>query len=125
MKYFMAGVALALIIFLAGCDDDAISSPTQVIFPDSNVSFAAHVAPFLQLGCNMTGCHDAPRTENRNIVLTSWAGVMDLRVVNQPGDTNAGLVQVLYGKVFHPLINAEENQRRGIKQWVKEGAKNN
>src|SRR5687767_15017382 len=118
MKYFMAGVALAFIIFLAGCDDDAISSPTDVIFPDSNVSFAAHVAPFLTLGCNMSGCHDAPRTENRNIVLTSWVGVRDIRVINQPGDTNAGLVQVLYGKVFHPLIQAGDNQRRGIKQWV-------
>jgi hypothetical protein len=126
MKYFMAGVALAIIIFLAGCDDNAISSPTDVIFPDSNVSYAAHVAPFLTLGCNMSGCHDAPRTENRNIVLTSWSAVRgDVRVINQPGDTNAGLVQVLYGKVFHPLIQAGDNQRRGIRRWVIEGAQNN
>lgn len=125
MKYFLAGCALALILFLGSCDDDALSSPTDVHFPDSNVSYAAHVAPFLALGCNMTGCHDAPRTENRNIVLTSWIGVRDIRVVNQPGDTNAGLVQVLYGKVFHPVIQAGDNQRKGIRQWVKEGAKNN
>lgn len=126
MKYFLLGAALVLILFLGSCDDNAISSPDQVIFPDSNVSYGRHVAPFLAVGCNMSGCHDAKRTENRLIALTSWADVRDIKVVNQPGDTNSALVQVLYGKVFHPLLNnVGENQRRGIKQWVLEGAQNN
>jgi hypothetical protein len=125
MKYFVAGVVLALILFLGSCDDNALTSPEDVIFPDSNVSYRAHVAPFLALGCNMSGCHDMPRTENRGIVLRSFGEVRDIRVVNQPGDTNAALVQVLYGKVFHPLIQAGDNQRRGIRQWVIEGAQDN
>src|SRR5688500_7111171 len=98
MKYFVAGVALGLILFLGSCDDNVISSPEDVIFPDSNVSYRAHVAPFLAVGCNISGCHDLPRTENRGIALTSFHHLRDIRVVNQPGDTNAALVQVLYGK---------------------------
>jgi hypothetical protein len=110
---------------LLACSGSDITSPEDVIFPERNVSYAQHVAPYLALGCNMTGCHDQARPENNFIDLTSWAAVRSTRVVNQPGDTNAGLVQVLYGRIVHFPVRATDNQRQGIKQWVIEGAQNN
>lgn len=107
------------------CSGSDITSPEDVVFPERNVSYAQHVAPYLALGCNISGCHDASRPENNFIDLTSWIAVRSTRVVNQPGDTNCALVQVLYGRVLHVPIRATENQRRGIKQWVLEGAENN
>jgi hypothetical protein len=127
MKYFLAGTAIGLILFLGSCSADEITGPGDVIFPDSNVSYRAHVAPFLAVGCTMSGCHDAATPQNRYTDLRSWIGVRAINVINQPGDTNAALVQVLYGRTLHPPLSNEigENQRRGIKRWVLEGARDN
>jgi len=112
---------------IMGCGTNDISNPDQIVFPDSNVSFAQHVQPFLTLSCNSYGCHDDSRADNMNIALTSWANVRHINVVNQPGDTNCNLVRVVLGRnithaaPIHPTVNAQQ----GIKRWVLEGAKNN
>jgi hypothetical protein len=111
---------------LAGCGANDLTNASQVVFPDSNVSFAGQVQPYLNLGCNVKGCHDAKRAENQNIELTSFVNVRATNVVNQPGDTNCNLVAVIYGRQLHQAqITANDNQRRGIRKWVLEGAKNN
>src|SRR5207244_13035882 len=93
---------LALFLLTAiHCGTNDVTTPEEIIFPDTNVSFARHVQPFLTLSCNNAGCHDAARSDNGDVALTSWVNVRNIKVVNQPGDTNCGLVRVLYGKQIH------------------------
>lgn len=126
MKYFLVGVCIGLVVFLGSCGGGDITGPEDIMFPDSNVSYGRHVAPFLAVGCNMSGCHDASRPDNRFTDLTSWISVRSINVINQPGDTNCNLVRVLYGRTLHPILNSiGENQRSGVKKWVLEGAQNN
>ncbi len=125
MRNFLAGTVALLL--LSGCGANDITNPNQIIFPDTNVSYQAHIRPFFALSCTTSGCHDAPRANNFNIALTSFYEVRQINVVNQPGDTTCNLVKVMYGLggLHGPDFTSTENQRRGIKQWVKEGAKNN
>jgi hypothetical protein len=112
-------------VIIASCSSTDITDPDQISFPDSNISYAAQVRPYLTLSCNVTGCHDVQRPENFGVDLTSWVGVRGNNVA-QPGDTNCHLVLVMYGREIHQgSFKANDNQRRGIKQWVLEGAQNN
>ena len=122
-------VALAVsatIFFIAGCT--GATSPDQIVFPATNVSYSQQVEPYFALGC--VTCHDVG---NSTVDLSSWIAIMDdLGVVvmlpTKPpmGDTTASsLVLVMYGKELHSPISANDNQRQGIKQWVLEGAKDN
>ena len=110
-----------LFVFISGCSGD-ITDPDDIVFPPINVSFGMHIQPLLNLSCNSQGCHG----EGAQTKLTSWGGVRALNVVNQPGDTNCGLVNVVYGRTeTHWPVNVNSNHRQGIKQWVIEGAQNN
>ncbi|MDP4220589.1 MAG: hypothetical protein Q8916_11075 [Bacteroidota bacterium] len=111
---------------LYGCSSSDITSANDIVFPATHVSFKAHVEPLFAVSCTMSGCHDMPRSTNNGVDLTSWTGVRATNVINQPGDTMCGLMQVVFGREFHngPL-NLNENHRQGLKQWVIEGAQNN
>jgi len=107
-----------LFVFITGCSDD----PNDIVFPPSNVSFSMHVQPLLNLSCNSQGCHG----DDAQTKLTSWVGVRAINVVNQPGDTNCGLLNVVFGKnPSHIPVSVNDNHRQGLKQWVIEGAQNN
>lgn len=108
-----------------GCDDGAISNPDDIVFPETNVSYAQQVQPLFNLSCNETGCHDDARPENNGLALTSWYTVRTLHGVGQP-DTTCDLVRVVLGREIHSgVLRLNDNHRRGILQWVLEGAKNN
>jgi len=110
---------LALGVFtLPGCSGS--TSVNEIVFPATNVSFQAHVEPLFTIVCN--NCHSTGNT----VDLSSFVGVRATRVVNQPGDTACGLLQVVFGREFHNgPINLNENHRQGLKQWVIEGARDN
>jgi hypothetical protein len=123
MRYFLV---FGVFLIVAGCGSGDITSPQDIVFPQTNVSFRAHVQPLFTLSCNMQGCHDAPRISNNNTDLTSWFGVRSTNVVTQAGDTACGLIRVIYGRQFHSgPININNNHREGLKKWVLEGAQNN
>ncbi|MDP4200204.1 MAG: hypothetical protein Q8922_08970 [Bacteroidota bacterium] len=109
----------------AGCSSSDITSPTDIIFPASGVSYHAQVAPYLTLACNTSHCHDGSAIDKGAKDMTSWVGVRD--VVGQPGDTlTSPIVSVMYARENHAgAFLANDNQRNGIKVWVLEGAKNN
>ncbi len=110
-----------------GCGANDITNSDQIVFPDSNVSFTQQVQPFLTLSCDSYGCHDQSRSDNKYVALNSFADVRTINVVNQPGDTTCNLVRIVLGiDLTHAApIHPTANQRIGIKQWVKEGAKDN
>jgi hypothetical protein len=118
-------LALSCLCIVAGCSSSDITSPDQIVFPATNVSFTQHVQPFFALSCNNVGCHDAGRADNYDTDLTSWVRVRDAHVT-LPGDTACGLIRVIYAREVHyGALNLNENQREGLKQWVLEGAQNN
>ena len=119
-------LALLLVwVGFASCSSTDITDPEQVTFPDSGVSYARHVRPYMALTCSISGCHDMARPENFGVDLTSWIGVRGTNVA-LPGDTNCHLVLVMEGREIHQgAFKATANQRRGIRQWVIEGAQNN
>ena len=118
-------VLFAVCLVWEACSSGDITSPNQIVFPASNVSFSQQVEPYFTLACNVTGCHDAPRSTNLNVDLTSWIAVRD--EVPKAGDTlTSPLVAVMFARENHQgVFLANDNQRNGIKVWVLEGARNN
>jgi hypothetical protein len=120
IRYILA----AGVFTLMGCSGSDITSPKDIVFPATHVSFKAHVEPLFAIACN--SCHSPG---NNGTDLTSWIGVRAINVVNQPGpaDTACGLLQVVFGHEFHngPVDQLNDNHRQGLKQWVIEGAQNN
>ena len=111
-------------VFVAGCS--GISNPNDIVFPVSNVSYHAQVAPYFSLACSESGCHDQATSNNDELDLTSWVLMKSVPGVIVAGDTTCHLVLVMYGREAHAgVIVANDNQRQGIKQWVIEGARDN
>jgi len=116
---------MAVVASIMGCSSGDITNPNQIVFPATNVSFKGQVAPYFALSCNFTGCHDGSANTAGGVDLSSWIGVRATNVT-QPKDTNSELVLVMYGRAPHSHpFSANDNQRIGIKQWVREGAQNN
>lgn len=119
----------AVFVCYSGCSSSDITSPGDVVFPARGVSFRSHVEPLFTISCNVQGCHDAARPDNYQVDLTSWVGTRATNVVNQPGDTNCGLIRVVLERQLHRgyfgVPGLTENNRQGLKQWVIEGAQNN
>ncbi len=122
-------VCVPLTSLLLSCGKD--SNPTgasEIVFPDSNVSFTRHVLPFFQTKCALAGCHD-DQTRAGNLSLTSYMALTARSEIVRPGNSNNSvLAQKIDGRLPHtdPLpITLNTNQIRGIKKWIDEGAKNN
>ncbi|MDH7516130.1 MAG: hypothetical protein QHI48_09680 [Bacteroidota bacterium] len=126
MRDLVACVLAALA--LAGCSDTISDVDTQLVFPEKDVSYSQHVQPFFNLRCATSGCHD-DRTRAHGLSLTSYFALTERPGIVIPGNSDASLlVQRIDGRLPHPpeipiLVN--DNQRKGIRTWVDEGAKNN
>jgi hypothetical protein len=121
----------------AGCKRDAVGpgvdgSPSDIVFPVSNVSYSVHVQPLFNQACAFSGCHDAGQNQSQ-LHLTSYGdAVLSTSAVGVilPGKPDQSeLVLRIQGTVgarmppgVYPL-NA--NQINGIRAWIVEGAKNN
>ncbi len=133
MRSALALLALVLlpVLLLAAfnaCDDDGVRPGDEIIFPDKDVSYAAHVQPFFTLRCAAYGCHE-DQTRAGNLSLTSYVATTERPGVVIPFDSQSSLLlQKIDGRLPHPLevpIIINENQLKGIKTWLDEGARNN
>jgi hypothetical protein len=129
LSYIPLLIALATPLILVACDSSTITEPSQVIFPDSGVSFGRHVLPLFELGCAASGCHNEI-DQAGDLSLVSYFHLFRRPGIVRPGDsTNSVLGQIVGGRLPHIeapislLIN--RNQRRGIQIWIQEGASNN
>ncbi len=121
--------AAAATLSVAGCSDTpTVTDPNTIVFPDSLVSYRAHVDPFLTLRCGGP-CHAAPDPVG-GIDLTVYQNLFfdrpNLVVAGLPDESL--LCQVLERLIGHPAGNLEtipSNQVTGIRTWVREGALNN
>jgi len=118
---------------IVSCNEDTTGpegSPSDVAFPDSNVSYEQHVRRLFNQTCALGGCHDDGPHQSA-LRLTSWGStVIDVPGVVVPGDPdNSTLVLRIEGRlgVRMPLNRnpLNQNQTNGIRKWVAEGAENN
>ena len=132
MKRALIGFTLsasAMTVFSVGCTSNpTVTNPDDIVFPDSKVSYQAHVDPFLTLRCGGP-CH-AGSNPAGGIDLTSYPNLFfdrpNLVVASFPDESL--LCQVLEGIIGHPpgeLQTIPFNQVRGVRTWVAEGATNN
>lgn len=125
--------------FIAGCKkDDGIvgpdGSPSDVIFPPSNVSYSQHVQRLFNQTCALVGCHssqegpDALKLDNHYNAV--FQGVRGGRVIYPGSPETSPLVFRIEGRLpprmppntTNPL---NQNQINGIRTWIAEGALNN
>lgn len=121
---------LAIILLLnSGCENSVVNNP-NVVFPDSLVSFSKHVMPYVAQTCGLQDCH-GPGLPKANVLLADWESIIMAYngTIVIPGNPNGSLlVQMLeYTLPHNPMLywNASDNQKKGIRQWIKEGAQKN
>lgn len=122
-----------MLTLLYACDDTLnINDIDNKVIPDSNVSFAEHIYPLLQIKCAFTGCHNGTNP-NTTLNLTSWTNVTaDPNVVFPFQPDLSKMVWAIEQKVGVPImpplnsgLALTQNQIKGIRTWIKEGAKDN
>lgn len=122
-------IFFSIVLTLYNCSEN-ISNNQEVVFPDSNVSYLIHVQPFLKFTCGLSNCHneyykaaDVVLTDYFSL-FTSYGGAL---VFPYKPDQSA-LIKILEGMEVHltPIyFRINSNQKRGMRQWILEGAKNN
>ena len=125
----LASVTAAVIGFSA-CRDTSnpVTKIDEIVFPDSNISFAKQVQPLFFAACASAACHDRATDQNKNLNLTNFIGVWANFGVVIAGDTsNSRLIWSIEGRPgtvpMPPLKPLTQNQIRGLKRWILEGAK--
>lgn len=126
MKKVLVNIFFILLTGLLSCSsEDTITNPNEITFPESDIKFQNHVLPLIRLTCGVGSCHNSASTKP----LTNYTEIISstgLVIAKMPDESL--LVQFMEGKLSHPgIVNYTytENQKKGIRTWIKEGAKNN
>ncbi len=120
---------IALVLFNTGCENSVVNNP-NITFPDSLVSFERHVMPFVKQTCGLQDCHGIGYPK-ANVLLADWESIRmtyNGTMVIPYNPNSSLLVQMLEYTLPHdPMYywQANDNQKRGIRQWIKEGAVKN
>ena len=117
----------------ASCEDELVGvRPSDVVFPDSGVSYGQHVEVLFQQSCAAARCHGgADPAGELNLESPSYRALLDHRprLILSGAGTNSLLVLRIRGEVGErmPLRLAPltANQVTGIERWIDEGAINN
>lgn len=131
-KIILSGISILFFMMLiSGCDDTITSDELDKrVIPDSNIDYYTHIQPIFSVKCASSFCHD-DGTRAGGLSLTSYGNATaDLSIVF-PGDPSVSkLVWAIEGTggtqpmpppgAAPPLT---ENQIKGIKTWIAEGAK--
>jgi uncharacterized membrane protein len=120
-----------VILSLFACKDTQDDPTKDIIFPDDNVSFSNHVGPLFQQKCASALCHSGPNAEaGLNLEYPSYQALMKQAGLVVPHDgTHSTLIQHLEGalSLMPPpeFPQLTQNQKKGVKKWIDEGAQNN
>ncbi|MPN53790.1 hypothetical protein SDC9_201456 [bioreactor metagenome] len=122
-----------VLIFVAGVVFSACSWTTggdqNIVFPENNISFMHNVKPFLAQNCSYSPCHSGFDLAG-GISLVEYHHIIAIGGFIVPKNPDGSrFVQVLENKTPHFTNfyrgNINENQIKGVRQWIKEGAINN
>lgn len=131
---FLTIIFLGFVYLSLTCKDEVTGGdPNSIVFPDSNVSYNNHVEPLFLAMCAIPGgCH-AGENPAGDLSLETYDDLYStIYRTYIPGDPdNSRLVRAIEGKesgipqmpLGRPPLNS--NQIKGIRTWIKEGAKNN
>lgn len=130
-KKFLVFLILNSSLLFNSCDDTITNQDVDsTTIPDRNVSFSKHIYPIFQVKC--FSCHGNGRYE-AGLDLTLRARFVDGRIV-VPGDTTTSILVWRINRPpragFSPMPplympQLTNNQIRGIKVWIAEGALEN
>ncbi len=120
-------------IICASCEDEVSGlGPSDVVFPDSGVSYSSHVEALFRQSCANAQCHGGgDPASGLDLDTPSYRSLMDHhpRLVLSGDGANSLLILRLTGDVgqqmplrMQPLT---DNQINGIRRWIDEGAVNN
>lgn len=133
MAVAAAALAAAWVVAAGGCKDSVADpdggSPSDVVFPASNVSYQEHVQPLFNQTCALAGCHDDG--QNQRVRLTSYGNLVFANppVLVEGVPDQSLLVLRIEGRLGQRMpLNRNplnQNQINGIRAWVAEGARNN
>jgi len=130
MKKILSLAIIPLLFLFSFCDDTVTNDDVDsVIIPEKNVSFNQHIWPLIKTKCSsFEGCHGVDDYGGQGaVILTSYQSIMEQVVAGDPETSN--LILITEGIKMHPavpdILKLNDNQKAGIKTWVKEGAKNN
>ncbi len=112
-----------LIVF--GCEDST-GPGSDIVFPDTDVSYSQHVQPLFDQTCALSGCHN-DATRAGDLSLTSYHNLTQRPNIVVPGDPNSSLLYLrITGQIGQQMpLNRPpltQNQQEGIRTWIVEGA---
>jgi len=118
-------------VFWLSCKD-TVTEPgvSNVVFPDSNISYSNQVDVLFQQSC-VPGCHDSQVDDaGLDLERPSWSNLINHQpALVVPREANSSLlIERLDGRippVMPPSQPINTNQLNGIKKWINEGAQNN
>ncbi len=134
MKKFKQIILIILginfLLIFNSCDDTLTNDQiNDIVMPDSNVSYAEHIAIVFELKC--VNCHNSSLREG-GVDLSTWSGIIaDPRIVFPGSDSTSVLVWTIeYRAGFPPMPPLQypglvPNHIEGVRTWIREGAKNN
>jgi hypothetical protein len=136
-KRVLSRIALVLIPFAAvvaivvpSCKDQTPNTSNYTL-PDSNLSYSRDIDPLFAQTCLGSRCHSGSSpAQGLNLEPPSYGRlIFFVPQLVVPRDTNSLLIQFLDGRMYPQMPSNQYpltlNQINGIKQWIKEGAKNN
>lgn len=128
--------ALALLGLISSCEEDPVGQNIEdIVFPDSNVSYGNHVEPLFLRGCAFSPCHDEYSLADRGYSLESYENLRRRSDIVVPGDPDGSVLIWSVEGLFqfsgqyrmpppgYPTLN--ENQLKGLRKWIEDGAQNN
>jgi hypothetical protein len=100
-----------------------------IVFPENGVSFMHQVQPFLQQNCSYSPCHSGFNMAG-GIVLLEYHNIIAVPgfiVSGNPDDSRfvKHLEETIPHFTYFYRGNIKDNQIKGIRTWIKEGAINN
>lgn len=124
-------LTILILVLFTNCDDTITNQDVDnIVIPEKDVSFSKHIYPLFQVKC--FSCHGNGRYE-AGLDLTLRTRFVDGRIV-VPGDT---ITSILVWRINRPpragfapmpplyLPQLNNNQIKGVKIWIVEGAKEN
>lgn len=127
----LLSIAFAIIITYTGCKDQITAADVdKVVIPDSNVSYLKYIQPVFNVKCNSSACHTGSSPAGGIDLTTCTNATADPSVVFPGEPDNSRLMWAIEGIGNYPMPPPgypilTQNQIKGIRTWIKEGAKCN
>ena len=127
-------IALLLSFAVWSCEDTVSGGGggSSIVFPDSGVSYGRHVQPLFDQTCAFISCHGSDTFTQRGFSLESYDHLMfgTTVVILRRFPDDSPLVWRIEGRpgfARMPLNRTPltDNQIRGMRRWILDGAQNN